>query len=249
MQEKVVLVAGAGDNMGRAIPVLLAQEGAHLVLVSRNRPELEQTAHLCAEAGGQVESLQGDVTVEVVAREAVDRAVVAFGRLDGLVTAAGGFYQPQSRAETLQPNQWDQALTSLMRALFLFSRASIPAMEEQGGGSVVALGAAPQTRLAGGVAYSAGKEGLTGLVRRLARESWARNVRVNLISPGLIWEPLGEGPIRPVQRKHLAGYGSAADIAYAALYLLSDEASWVTGTELIVDGGDDVMATPPERGR
>lgn len=249
MAEKVVLVAGAGDNMGRAVPVLLAQEGAHLVLVSRNGPELEETAHLCARAGARVESLQGDVTVEVMAEEAVERALSTFGRLDGLVLAAGGFYQPQSRVETLQPGQWDQAMAGLMRGLFLFTRASVTAMEEQGGGSIVALGAAPQTLLAGGAPYAAGKEGMKGLVLRLARECWERNVRVNLISPGLIWEPLDEGPIRPVRRTHLAGYGSAVDVAYAALYLLSDEASWVTGAELTVDGGDQVMATPPRRGR
>jgi len=244
---KVILVAGAGDNMGRAIPVLLAQEGAGLVLVSRNRSELDGTAERCREAGARVESLAGDVTLEAVAREAVERAVAGFGRLDGLVFAAGGFFRPESRAEEIPTAQWDQAMTNLVRGLLVMAQAALPAFEEQGGGSIVALGAAPQTRLEGGAAYAAGKEALKGLVRRLAREFWPRNVRVNLISPGLIAAPLDEGPIRPVPRTHLAGFGSAVDIAYAALYLLSDEASWVTGTELVIDGGDDVMTTPPRR--
>lgn len=247
MAEKVVLVAGAGDNMGRAIPVLLAQEGAGLVLVSRNRPELEGTAERCREAGARVESLAGDVTLEAVAREAVERALGTFGRLDGLVFAAGGFFHPRSRVEEVPPAQWDQAMANLVRGLLVMAQASLPALEEQGGGSIVALGAAPQTRLGGGAAYAAGKEALRGLVRRLAREFWSRNVRVNLISPGLIAAPLDEGPIRPQPRTHLAGYGSAVDIAYGALYLLSDEASWVTGAELVIDGGDDVAATPPRR--
>ena len=247
MAEKVGLVAGAGDNMGRAIPVLLAQEGARLVLVSRNGAELEGTAEWCREAGGEVQSLVGDVTLEAVAREAVDRALTSFGRLDGLVFAAGGYFQPQSQVENIPVAQWDQAMANLIRGLVVMAQASLPALEEQGGGAIVALGAAPQTRLMGGAAYAAGKEALKGLVRRLAREFWSRNVRVNLISPGLIAAPLDEGPIRPVRRTHLAGYGSAVDIAYAALYLLSDEASWVTGAELVIDGGDDVRTTPPRR--
>lgn len=247
VEGKVVLVAGAGDNMGRAIPVLLAQEGAALVLVSRNQPVLEETARLARAQGAEVEVLAGDVTAEEMAAAAVERAVSRFGGLDGLVNNAGGFYDRNAGLPALPPDRWDAATRNLLRGAYLFARAAAPAMERRGGGAIVNIAAAPFTRLSGGAAYAAGKEGLAGLTRQLSRSLWPANIRVNCISPGLIWRPWTETAVRPIRRSHLRGYGSGPDVAYAVLWLLSDEASWVTGADIPIDGGDAVCAQPPER--
>ena len=247
LEGKVVIVAGAGDNMGRAIPVLFAQEGARLVLISRNEAALSETASLARGAGGQVETLVADVAAEETARRAVQLAQERFGGLDGLVNNAGGFFNPRGRLEELSPETWDQAIRNLLRGAYLFCREAAPAMARRGGGAIVNVAAAPMTRMAGGSAYAAGKEGLVGLTRQLARELWPANIRVNAISPGLIWMAWREPKVRPLRRTSLDGYGSGPDVAYAALWLISDEASWVTGIDLVIDGGDAVGARAPER--
>lgn len=252
LEGKVVIVAGAGDNMGRAIPVLFAQEGARLVLVSRNEAALAQTAALAREAGGpgsQVETLVADVTQEQTARQAVELARQRFGGVDGLVNNAGGFFNPKAQLSELAPETWDQALRNLLRGAYLFARQAAPAMAERGGGSIVNVSAAPITRISGGTAYAAGKEGLAGLTRQLARELWASNIRVNCISPGFIWLPWNEPRVRPLRRSSLDGYGTGPDVAYAALWLISDESSWVTGIDVAIDGGDAACARAPERRR
>ena len=244
---KVVIVAGAGDNMGRAIPVLFAQEGARLVLVSRNEAALSETASLARGAGSPVETLVGDVTAEETARRAVQLAQERFGGLDGLVNNAGGFFNPRGRLDELSPDTWDQAIRNLLRGAYLFCREAAPVMARQGGGAIVNVSAAPVTRLTGGSAYAAGKDGLVGLTRQLARELWSANIRVNVISPGFIWMPWREEKVRPLRRTSLDGYGCGPDVAYAALWLISDEASWVTGIDVTIDGGDAVCARAPER--
>ncbi len=247
LQGKVVIVAGAGDNMGRAIPVLFAQEGARLVLVSRNASALSETASLARACGAELEAIEADVTEPETARRAVELAEQRFGGVDGLVNNAGGFFNPRGRLRELAPETWDQALRNLLRGAYLFSRAAADAMARRGGGAIVNVAAAPTTRIAGGSAYAAGKEGLVGLTRQLARELWGANIRANSISPGLIWMPWREPTVRPVRRSSLEGYGCGPDVAYAALWLISDEASWVTGIDVIIDGGDEVCARPPER--
>ena len=247
LEGKTVVVAGAGDNMGRAIPVLFAQEGARLVLVSRNEAALAETAALARQAGAAVETLVGDVTSDETAEAAVRRAEERFGGLDGLVNNAGGFFQPQSRLEALDPETWDRAVRNLLRGAYLFCRHAAPAMARRGGGAVVNVSAAPMTRLTGGSAYAAGKEGLLGLTRQLARELAGSNIRVNVISPGFIWQPWKQARVTPVRRSALNGYGTGPDVAYAALWLISDEASWVTGIDVVIDGGDSVGAQPPQR--
>lgn len=247
LRDKVAIIAGAGDNMGRAVPMLFAQEGARQVLVSRNEAALRETAEAVRRLGGACETLVGDVTQEDVARRAVELAQGAFGGVDILVNLAGGFFDPGRQLEDLTPDFWDAAVGNLLKGMVLFCRAAVPSMAARGGGAIVNVSAAYATRQRANPAYAAAKAGMVAFGRNLARRLWSQNIRVNTVSPGLIWgEWDRQGPVTPRARR-LDSLGTAPDVAYAVLYLASDEAGWVTGVELTVDGGDDVLVEPARR--
>ncbi|MBL8055683.1 MAG: SDR family oxidoreductase, partial [Anaerolineales bacterium] len=129
-------------------------------------------------------------------------------------------------------------------SLFYGAQAVIPHLQQAGGGTILTLAAGYKTRRDGNVAYGTVKEGVIGFTRNLARELHAANIRVNCLCPGLIRQPLPAGPIgRP--HPALARQGQPEDIAHAALFLASDEARWITGQTLVVDGGDEVLAGQP----
>ncbi len=131
-----------------------------------------------------------------------------------------------------------------LMTLFHGARAVIPHFKQAGGGTILTIGAAYKTIRDGNVAYATVKEGVIGFTRNLARELHPHNIRVNSICPGLIRQPLPAGPVGLPQRL-LARKGQPEDVAYAALYLASDESPWVTGQTLVVDGGDEILASQP----
>ena len=247
LKGKVAVIAGAGDLMGRWIPVLFGQEGARQVLLSRNREAMQETARLVAAAGGEYRLVVGDATEPGVAERAASEAKTAFGGLDILVNLIGGFYRPLVGLDELTLEQWEGAVRNTLRPLYVLTRAAQMAMEERGGGVVLHVGSAVTARQSGNPAYAAVKEAMLGFSRHMARRLWSLNIRVNYLSVGRPWQPYSQERVSPVTAGGLARYGTGADVAYAALYLCSDEASWVTGADLTVDGGDDVHALPLER--
>lgn len=246
---KVALVAGAGPNMGRAVATLFAQEGAKVVVVARSAASTAGTVERIERFGGAAQAVQADVSTEAGAQSAIRAAVAAYGQLDIVYHNAGGFFTPNHAVESLPADFWEGALANNLRSLYWLTRQAVPHLEAAGGGCIITVSAADLVVQDANSAYAAAKAGLIGAARNLARELFPKNIRVHAMCPGIMWEQLAEsddGRVSPAARQ-LDRLGNAADVAYAALWLASDEAAWVTGLAVNVDGGDAVFADSPMR--
>lgn len=245
LQDKVVLVAGAGGGIGTAVPVLFAQEGAKVVLAARRLSPLEAIAAQVAGVGGEAASVTADLVTEAGATKAAAFAVEKYGRVDilfnNLGDAAPGRGMPLHETSEAA---WDALIDINLKGLYLMARAVLPGMIAQGGGVILHLSSGIPGRLAAHPGYGAGKGALVGLTQSLARQYRRDNIRAAAISlSGPISSP-PEGRVgAPDPRVNRPG--TSEDIAYAALYLASDEAAWVTGVVLTVDGGGEVSLVRP----
>ncbi len=244
LQNKVVLFAGFGPVFGRATAILFAQEGAAVALAARSEEETARVAEYIREAGGRAVTFRADVTVPAQAHRIVDETLHAFGRLDVLLNVAGDFWWRVSELASMDLEYFERALANNLRGIVLCSQRAIPALEQSGAGVIINFGSACKTRLDGSVAYSTAKLGVLGLTQAMARELHPRNIRVNCLCPGFMRDPAAVAPITPAPPA-LSRRGRGEDVAYAALYLASEESGWVTGQTLVVDGGDDVLAKSP----
>jgi NAD(P)-dependent dehydrogenase (short-subunit alcohol dehydrogenase family) len=252
---KRALVTGGASGIGRATALLFAREGARVAIATRrNAAGARAVAEAIGAAGGQAHVLLGDVAQPADARRLVDETVAALGGLDVLVNSAGVTI-PGSLTHEVDERAWEHVLAVDLTGTFLMMKYAIPAMLRGGGGaivnisSVLALAGVP-----GCSAYAAAKAGLIGLTRTAAIEYAQQGIRVNVILPGFIWTPLhtvadpaAADPTRPSpspyyqfvasQVEPMGRWGSAEEVAAAALFLASDEAAYVTGSSLNVDGG------------
>jgi NAD(P)-dependent dehydrogenase (short-subunit alcohol dehydrogenase family) len=243
LSNKVALIAGVGAGMGQAMAALFAQEGAAVAMMARREVNLAATAVRIQGAGGRALPLQADTTSEADVQRAVAQTAEAFGRLDIVVCGSGGQYEPAREFDLVDDDYFQRALTNHLMTIVYLARHARPLMRAQGGGAILTLGASRSVGQDGNPAYGAGKGGVAGLTLNLAREFYPDNIRVNCLAPGLVRAPLASGTVAPAPAT-LARTGRPEDLAYAGLYLVSDEASWVTGQVLAVDGGVDAGTRP-----
>ena len=256
---KVAVVTGAGCvgpgwGNGRAIAVALAREGAVVLGVDRNPDSMTETAERIAAEGGRFEPATCDVTDSAAVMRLVADAAARHGRIDALVNNVGGSAAggPVEMAEEV----WDLQIDTNLKSVFLTCKHVIPVMERQGGGAIVNLASTSAIRWTGAaqVAYAASKAGVIQLSRVVAVQHAAKGIRVNTVVPGQMHTPMVEarlagqragGDVDALVKQRLAriplGFtGDGRDTAHAVLFLASGEARFVTGTELVVDGGMSV---------
>lgn len=237
---RTCLVTGGGRGIGRAVALALAAEGASVAVGSRTRAQVEAVA---GEIGERGLALELDITDQASCERAVAGVVTRLGPPTVLVNAAG-ISPVRQRAERHAVSAWRDILDVNLTGSFLMTRAAAPILLERGGAVVMissATGRIASPRLA---AYGASKAGLAQLTRTLAREWAGRGVRVNAVSPGYVQTEL-TGALLAVERLReevveqtpLGRVAAVEEIVPAVLFLASDEASYITGAELLVDGG------------
>jgi NAD(P)-dependent dehydrogenase (short-subunit alcohol dehydrogenase family) len=259
MKGKVALVTGAGSigpgwGNGKATATLLARQGASLFLVDINADAVRETRGIIESENGSAAVHRCDVTAAANVAEMVQACVTRFGRLDVLVNNVGGSApgDPVSMTEEV----WDRQIDTNLKSAFLGCKYAIPVMLEQGKGAIVNIASVAGLRndfMSGRshVGYSASKAGVIQLSRSVAGTYAKRGIRVNTVVPGLMHTPLVETRLartvggndlqKLIDARNAAvpmGHmGDAWDVAHAVLFLASDEAKFITGTEIIVDGG------------
>jgi peroxisomal 2,4-dienoyl-CoA reductase len=265
LKGQVAIVTGGGTGIGLGISELLAALGAHVVLASRKAEHVEKAASAIRDKGGSASALTVDVREPDRVKELVERVVADQGRIDLLVNnAAGNFYAP---SESLSPNAWKSVIEIDLFGTFFCSQAVLPVMKAQGGGRIVSISMTLHYRGWPLMAHAtAAKAGVDALTRTLALEWAPYGVRVNAIAPGPIPTegvrkaftppPSAEGKVVDVfaVEKAMEAYakkaipagrwGSPKDIANMVAYLASPAGDWITGSILVVDGGEWLARNP-----
>jgi NAD(P)-dependent dehydrogenase (short-subunit alcohol dehydrogenase family) len=252
---KVAIVTGAGSSgpgmgNGKATAVVFAREGARVLCVDRAPERAEETVALIREEKGTAEAFGADVSRGVDCRSMVAAALECFGRLDVLHNNVG-IVSLQGLADVTE-EEWDRVMAVNVRSVVLAAQAAAPHLEAAGGGAITNVSSIAGLRTyAQGTAYSTSKAAVIGLTQSLAGQLGHRGIRVNCIAPGQVWTPLVAGVLTPTGRETrrrsnlLQEEGTPWDIAWAAVYLASDEARWTTGHVLVVDAGLTLTTRDP----
>lgn len=256
LKNKVALVTGAGAvgpgwGNGKATAVLFAREGAKIFAVDINPAAAEETKSIIGQEGGVCRVMKVDVSKSDEVKSMIDQCIKTYGRIDilhnnvGIVVLGGP-------VETTEET-WDRVMTINLKSMFLTCKYALPHMERQGGGVIINISSIAAIRYTNipYITYYASKAGILGLTQGIALQYAAKNIRANCILPGLMDTPLIREPLKDfyaagdvekmieIRNKQCptGKMGDAWDVAYAALFLASDEAKYITGTQLIVDGG------------
>lgn len=255
LEGKVALVTGAGSGIGRHTATLLASEGAAVVAVDLNPDSVADVVGTIAAAGGRALAVEADVSQADQCRRMVDAAESTFGRLDVLFNNAGISDAADDDAVATTEEVWDRTFEVNVKGVFLGCKYGIPALRRAGGGSVIntasfvaKLGAAtPQ------LAYTSSKGAVLAMTRELAVIHAREGIRVNALCPGplnteLLMKYLDTDEKRQRRLIHvpMGRFGEAEEMARAVLWLASDDSSFVTGTEFMVDGGITAAYVTPE---
>lgn len=246
---KVAIVTGAGSGIGRAIAIELAREGAKVAVLGRRQEKLEQTVTEInfGSADARAIPVVCDITRSTDTANAVALVEKTFGPLNILVNNAGAL--SVSSIETISEEDWDSLITTNLKGPFLMSRAALPAMRRAGGGSIVNIGSVlGLVAVKDRAAYCASKGGVTLLTKAMALDHAQDRIRVNCICPSVVETELIRDLFANSEAGRLAKeariatipagrFGKPQDIAGLAVFLASDESSWMTGTAIPVDGG------------
>ncbi len=248
---KVAIVAGAGSRgdtlgNGQAAAILFAREGAAVLLVDSNEEHVSRTLAAIESSGGSASAFIGDVADAQSCEEMVAAAVGRFGRLDILHNNVG--IGGAGSVVDADPDEWDRVMRVNVKSMMLTSKYAIPVMAETGGGAIVNISSISAIRPRGLTAYSVSKGGVIALTQAMAVDHAAQGIRVNCILPGPVYSSM-VAPNMSAERRSarraaspLGREGSPWDVGWAAVYLASDEAQWVTGAVIPVDGGVTLMS-------
>ncbi|MFM8305300.1 MAG: SDR family NAD(P)-dependent oxidoreductase [Actinomycetota bacterium] len=249
-RDRVTVVTGSASGFGRAIAARLAEEGASVVIADLDEAGAHETAALVAGAGAAAEVVVGDIATPEGASALVERTVARLGGIDVLVNNAGIAQLDTTGSWDCTEEVWDRLIRVDLTSVFLCSKRAIPVMRERGRGAIVNIASIAASVSIGGAAYAAAKGGIVSYTRHAAAELAPLGIRMNCVSPGFMRTPMATGErhgLTPEQqearlaamgaRVPMGRTGTALDIAEAVLYLAGDEAAYVTGQELVVDGG------------
>lgn len=241
LEGKVAIITGGASGIGRAATVLFAREGARVVIGDVDEGGMAETAAAARDGAGEVVAVRADVSEPESARALVAAAVERFGRLDVLYNNAA--ISRDVPASVMSEEDWEATFAVNVRGTFLCTKYALPVMVEAGGGSVITTGSCVAMAAMGGSAYSASKGAVIAFTRSVAADYGRFNIRANCLCPGIIPTPMlapymSDEILAEFQRCHLLPrLGRPEDVAYTALYLASDESSYVTGAVIPVDGG------------
>jgi len=244
---KSALISGGGTGIGRAIALAFAREGAQVAVAGRRKEKLDETLHLLQQAGCSALALECDVTKAADTKRVVKSAEDAFGKVNVLVNNAGAL--SVSTVENITEEDWDRVMATNVKGPFLMSRAALPAMRRAGGGSIINVGSVLGiVAIRDRAAYCASKGGVSMLTKAMALDHAHDNIRVNCVCPSIVESDMtrnlfAETEVGQQARESrlasipLGRFGKPADIAGLAVFLASEESSWMTGTVIPVDGG------------
>jgi NAD(P)-dependent dehydrogenase (short-subunit alcohol dehydrogenase family) len=242
LKNKVILVTGAGQGIGRAIALLAAREGARVALIERNETTGRETLEQINALGSEGLLVVKDIVLDQAVPEIIERVRTRWNRLDILVNNAG-FDRPAGIFKIQDP-EWDAVLDVHLKAAMAFIRAAMPIMKEQGYGRIVNLSSIyGKTGGKGEIAYATAKAGLIGLTKSVAKEVGKFGVCVNAVLPGLTATPAIQTMMAEkfkeqiLSQTPLGRMAQPEEIAHAVIFLASDEASYITGACLEVSGG------------
>jgi 3-oxoacyl-[acyl-carrier protein] reductase len=251
LEGRVAIVTGASSGFGRATSIRLASEGARVLAADLDEAGGRDTVGLVGQIGGESDLFVGDIATEAGATAMVKRALDLFGTVEILVNNAG--IAPEGadgRTWDVPEESWDRLIRVNLKSIYLCTRAAAPIMIAKGKGAVVNVASIAATRTCSSAAYAAAKSGILGYTLQVASELGPLNVRINSVSPGFMVTPMSTGERRGLsaeesrarledmgRKSPMGRMGEADDIAAAIAYLASDDAKYVTGQELVVDGG------------
>lgn len=242
LENKVAIITGAGSGFGKATAKLFAKEGAEVVLVGRTKEKLEQVEKEIKEIGGKALVIPADVTTYTNAEKIIEKTLEHFGKIDILFNNAGTFRA--GTIETMSNEDWKDVISVNLTALFYMGKAPIPHLKKTRGNIINTASAGGLIGFPQAVSYAASKGGVISFTKAVAVDFAKDGVRCNAICPGtsetemtkdvMNIEPLRKNFLDPIPMQR---FGKGNDVAYAALYLASDESSYLTGVVLPVDGG------------
>jgi NAD(P)-dependent dehydrogenase (short-subunit alcohol dehydrogenase family) len=245
LRGKIAIVTGAGSRgpgvgNGKAAAILMAREGARVLCVDAQKERAEDTVSLIRAEHGEALAFAADVTRKAECEAMVAEVVGRWGGLDVLHNNVG--IESRQLLMDTSEEEWDRVMAVDLKSMMLATQAAVPALERRGGGAVTCVSSVAALRGAGRTAYAAAKAGVLGFVVSVAIQLAPKAIRVNAIAPGTVWTPMVEdlgAEMRERRRRAipLGVEGTGWDIGWAAVFLASAEARWITGHTLVVDGG------------
>jgi NAD(P)-dependent dehydrogenase (short-subunit alcohol dehydrogenase family) len=251
LQDKIAIVTGAGSRgagvgNGKAASLLFSRESAKVCLVDNVLARAEETLAEITKEGGDAFAIEADVSKDADCKRVVDEAVRRYGRVDILHNNVGIDPGVVSVVDVDEPT-WDQVMDVNVKSMMLMSKHAVPVMAANGGGAILTVSSISALRPRGLTPYTTSKQAVIGLTQAMAVDHASQGIRVNCIAPGPVFTPMVAEHMTPERRairakaSPLGTEGTAWDIGWAAVFLASEEARWITGQVLVVDGGTTLV--------